>query len=554
MIAAWRLARRTAGWLKPHWRLFSALLLVVVAQALMSGIAEPLITQTMIDSLGSQDTSAFLWLAGFAIVIATFTRLASLAGDIGGQTLNNKLWHGFALKSTRAFYRTPHRDVAKEQDGYHVSRLYDEPKRLTTVVDLSLDAVVASVTCLGALMVCLWFSWKVMLVLSVIVPSLLYLAERFGGQIRDVTTEGHESEARLRASFGRAVSSHRNVQIFELRPPVLGRLQEMLNKHLDIVLTTTRISSRYQTASGVLLAYAEVAVLIGVGIQVLYGQLSIGGLFGFTQAYWRVVQGARSLAVLVPKIAELSAIAERFEDLVKEQPDTTNLTVDGALALKAVQFSHNDRSLLRKIDISIDQGDRVLITGANGTGKSTLLHLMLGMLEPQDGVAETPKIKDVSAMLLPFAFVPGNLGDQLDLDKRSPDAVAQIKQLAQKLGIDNRWQEDPANFSEGEKKKAQVLMTLSKDADFYVFDEPLANIDSDTKSLVLDTILSLGQDKAIIVVLHGDHGLYEHFDRELQLRDGTVFELQQGLLGQELLETEPVNEDLQHDSLPAFAV
>ena len=135
-------------------------------------------------------------------------------------------------------------------------------------------------------------------------------------------------------------------------------------------------------------------------------------------------------------------------------------------------------------------------------------------------------------MLLPFAFVPGNLGDQLDIDQRSAVAVDKIENLADKLGIGNRWDEDPANFSEGEKKKAQVLMTLSKDADFYVFDEPLANIDPTTKDMVLDTILSLGEDKAIIVILHGDHGLYEHFDRQLQLRDGTVFELQQGLFGQ----------------------
>ncbi len=529
MSSVWRLLGRCFVWLRPHWKLFGALLLVVTLQALMSGVAEPLITQNMIDSLSQRDVTTFLWLAGFAIAIATATRLTSLVGDIGNQKLNNKLWSSFTLEATKAFYNKPHRDIAKQEKGYHVSRLYDEPKRLTTVVDLALDGVVAAVTCIGALAVCLWLSWKVMLVLSIIVPTLLFLAERFGNQIRDVTSRGHESEAQLRATFGRAVDSHRNVQLYGLRHRVMNRLRDMLGKHLEIVLSTTRVSSRYQTTSGVMLAYAEVAVLIGVGVQVLYGQLSIGGMFGFTQAYWRVVQGVRSLAILVPQLASLSAVADRFEDLVKDQPSGANYSPDGNVALRSVEFSHNDRPLLRRIDVSVDKGERVLITGANGTGKSTLLHLMVGLLEPRQGTAETPRVENVSAMLLPFAFIPGDLSDQLAIDERAPGVVSKIEALAKKLGMEDRWQEDPANFSEGEKKKAQVLMTLSKEADFYVFDEPLANIDPETKDSILETILSLDSDKAVIVILHGDHSLYEHFDRQLQLRDGAIFELQHAL-------------------------
>jgi ATP-binding cassette subfamily B protein len=505
--------------LRPHRRLFALLLLVTGVEAFLGGVADPLATKLLIDSLGRGDVRFFLGLAVLLMVLYTLLRLLNLGTTLMTQRLKNQISRDSSLAMFDTFYTIPYAEVARREKGYFISRIYDEPAQSADVVGVSTRAFSAAAMFTGALLVCLWLSWQVALILSGLVPILLYLSERYGARIRTTAVQEKEDEAKLRETLGRAVESYRNVHLFGLHRAVRHTVGLQLGRYLAQLYTRIRYVSVFQAISGSFLSYAELAVLIAVGYQVLQGHLSIGGLFGFVAAYWRVVNSVRTLSSLVPAAARLGgqlARLQEFQALGRSShgaagQDGSSIEVHGAW------LDMGARTVLKDLSLSIRKGDRVLIRGPNGSGKSTLLHLLCGFLEPGKGAVRRPTIDRVSALLLPPGFIPGDLRENAGYANLSPSRRGLFDRLLREFGLEGRDHQDPASLSEGERKKFQTLLALLKDADFYLLDEPLANVDSASKEGIMRAILEATRGRALVVVMHGEESYDRRFTRVIAL-------------------------------------
>jgi ABC-type multidrug transport system ATPase subunit len=123
----------------------------------------------------------------------------------------------------------------------------------------------------------------------------------------------------------------------------------------------------------------------------------------------------------------------------------------------------------------------------------------------------------VSALLLPFGFIPGNVRENVALDSLPEAGRERFHALARLLNLHERLDQDPATLSQGEQRKLQVAMTLLKDADFYVFDEPLSNVDAGSKRAIMEAIFTRTRGCGLVVIMHGDDEFRPLFDRELDV-------------------------------------
>jgi ABC-type multidrug transport system fused ATPase/permease subunit len=503
--------------LKPHLPGLSAVVLLSLVAGLLGGAGDPFFLKMLIDTLGSGDTRRFLLLAGGLLVLYTVMRLLNHFATILTVRIKNRICERKSLEQFGRFYRIPFPLVRDREDGYHVSRIYDEPAQVTGVVDIATKTVAGGATLLGALAICLWLSWEITLVLSAVVPILLYLARRFGKKIRKTTEEEVENEARLREGLGRAVRSYRTVRLFDLEDTVQRRTHGLLGDYLGALYERSRLSSLFQTLSSISLSYAEMAVLLGCGFQVLQGNLTIGGLFAFTSAFWRVVNTYRGLLALIPAYAKIQAQMDRiraFEDMGEEE---TSTVASSTVALNGISLGFAETPVLKDFDLSLQKGERLLLVGANGTGKSTLAHLLSGFLKPSFGEARLPGRDRVSAFLLPCCFAPGSVRDNVQFDRLTEAQQRSFQHMMEVFRLDAKLDEDPEQFSEGEKRKLQLAMTLLKDADYYILDEPFANLDVESVDMVMETILEATEGRGLMVIMHGFEHLADRFDRTLRL-------------------------------------
>jgi ABC-type multidrug transport system fused ATPase/permease subunit len=275
--------------------------------------------------------------------------------------------------------------------------------------------------------------------------------------------------------------------------------------------------------SNVSLSLAEAVVLLAAGFEVVQGHLTIGGLFAFMSAFWKLIGAANGVISQLPEISKLTANIQRlteFAEGASQEASRDGLTRVSCHSIEAdgVTVSYGDSTALKRIDLQIGQTEKVVIVGPNGSGKSTLAYVLTQLLRPTTGVVQAPSLERISALLTPFNFIPGSLRDNVGYYKLSEEKREQFWTLVEDLGLLDKVDQDPRlEFSEGEKKKAQIVMTLLKDADLYIFDEPLANLDSESKAIVLRRQLALADGKALISIMHGDEEYHSLFNRVIRL-------------------------------------
>ena len=514
--------KRFAYVLSSHTLRFAKVLVLGLMLNATFAFVEPLIMKLLIDEgLVKRNFRFFAVFAALVVVFGAATRVASLAYDLLSERLRNIVTQSLTLRMLRAYYATPYAQITRFDTGYFVSRVYDEPAKVSQgVVTAPIGVAVSAVTLVMGFAISLFLAWKITLALSVLVPALYYVANRFSPRIKAASERENEEEARLRELLGRSVDGYKTVRLFALDQAVYGRVTERLRVYLAVFYGRAKTSGTYQTLSRICLSCAEALVLMAAGYEVVTGSLTIGGLFAFMNAFWKVIHAATGIISQVPELSRLNGSIDRLAEFESAAPAAPRIVAPD-VQLESVDFRYDgNRTILGGLSLRITGGERVLIAGPNGSGKTTLAHVIAGFLEPSAGVIRTPTLERMSAMLAPFHFAPGSLRDNVGYEGLSREQADVFDRLVRSLGLESRVDADAlSELSEGEKKKCQVVMTLLKDADIYLVDEPLANIDVDSRDAVMHALLTHTRGKMLIAIMHGDEKYHPLFDRVIALKD-----------------------------------
>jgi ABC-type multidrug transport system ATPase subunit len=230
-----------------------------------------------------------------------------------------------------------------------------------------------------------------------------------------------------------------------------------------------------------------------------------------------VLSAVNTLVATVPSIGKLRGAVARLHEFGRMEAAAAPLPAHERVELAQLDIDFGAKPILRGVDLRLERGERVLMTGPNGSGKSTLTHVVAGFLDGSVGEQRRPDRARVSALLLPFGFIPGTVRDNVDFAGLSESKQREFVALAREFGLGSRLDQDPATLSQGEQRKLQVAMTLLKDADFYLFDEPLSNVDAGSKDRVMDAILARTTGCGLLVIMHGDERFRVRFDREVDV-------------------------------------
>ncbi|WP_299828383.1 ABC transporter ATP-binding protein [uncultured Roseobacter sp.] len=173
------------------------------------------------------------------------------------------------------------------------------------------------------------------------------------------------------------------------------------------------------------------------------------------------------------------------------------------LRLRGVGHSYGARAVLRGIDLDIPAGQIVCIVGPSGCGKSTLLRMMGGLEEPDEGevlqVGEAPKqclnpltyiFQDFA--LLPWRTVAGNVSLVLeDHGISRADARERIENVLERTRLTEFAGALPRQLSGGMKQRVAIARALVVNPAVMLMDEPLSALDSQTRELLMDDLISL---------------------------------------------------------------
>jgi putative ABC transport system ATP-binding protein len=209
---------------------------------------------------------------------------------------------------------------------------------------------------------------------------------------------------------------------------------------------------------------------------------------------------------------------------------------------KTVPSGGGSLTILHPLDLTIDAGRVVAITGPSGSGKSTLLGLLAGLDAPSsgsvilDGIDITALDEDSLARLrgtrIGFVFQFFHLLPSLTALENVlvpmeiagvPQAAARAKSLLDEVGLQDRAHHYPSQLSGGEQQRVAIARALANNPPILLADEPTGNLDSATGHSVIELLLAVNRTrKTTLVLVTHDPELAAVADLAIALRDGRV--------------------------------
>ena len=167
-------------------------------------------------------------------------------------------------------------------------------------------------------------------------------------------------------------------------------------------------------------------------------------------------------------------------------------------ALDDVEIRYGERTVCEHISFCVEQGDRIVLQGKNGCGKSSLLKLLLGELKPASGRVTVGSGAVISYVPQDTSFLKGNLKDYA---RECGIEESLFKALLRKLDFTRtQFEKNMESFSEGQKKKVLIARSLCEKAHLYIWDEPLNFIDIYSRMQIEELIL--GTEFTLLFVEH----------------------------------------------------
>lgn len=203
--------------------------------------------------------------------------------------------------------------------------------------------------------------------------------------------------------------------------------------------------------------------------------------------------------------------------------------------------------VLRKIDLLVEKGDFVAVTGPSGSGKSTLLHIMGCLCLPTAGVyrldgtdvsaASDRQLSRFRARHIGFVFQTFNLIPELNVSENAAipflyadtdrkKARTRVRQAVEQVGLSHRINHRPSELSGGEMQRVAIARALVMKPKLILADEPTGNLDSETGRDILELFVNLRAGGATIVMITHDREVASRARRIVSLRDGQIIHTQ----------------------------
>ena len=383
-------------------------------------------------------------------------------------------------------------------------------------------------------------------VLAVIVigifPMFLAVSKIYVGQMRHLTRQVRDSDSKVQSVLQETIQHRMLIKTLESDSAMVERLGNTQSELRHRVVRRTKFSVFSNMVVNFGFAFGYLVAFLWAAIRMSAHTLSFGGMTAFLQLVNRIQGPARNLTKLVPAFVSVFTAAERLmeleEDPLEEQGTPIYIKAPCGILLQNVGYAYEDGGGDKVIDgLSFDfkPGSCTAILGETGAGKTTLVRMILALVQPQDGKIEIYHGSTHQALSplhrCNFVYVPqgntlmsGTIRENLRLGKLDATDEEMLHALHVSCadfvndlpdGLNTLCSEQGGGLSEGQAQRIAIARSLLRDRSVMLFDEATSALDPDTERQLLNNILS-AHDKTIIFITHRP-AVIDYCDQTLKL-------------------------------------
>lgn len=390
------------------------------------------------------------------------------------------------------------------------------------------------------------FSMDALLAVIIIamLPLFLLVSRVYVGRMRSLTRLVRESDSRVQSVLQETVQNRMLIKTLEKDAAMIGKLENTQSELRRNVVKRTAFSVFSNLVLNFGFALGYLIAFLWSAVRMYNHTLSFGGMTAFLQLVARIQTPARNLTKLVPAFVQVLTAAERLMELeenpLEPQGDPVYISAENGAGVRldgvSYAYDESEGDVLSGFSYDFTPGSCTAILGETGTGKTTLVRMILALVHPQKGRAVVYNDRgdehELSALTrCNFVYVPqgntllsGTIRDNLRLGRLSATDDDMRDALGRACadfvfslpdGLDTVCAEDGGGLSEGQAQRIAIARALLRDGSIMLFDEATSSLDPDTEQRLLRNLLE-SNGRTIIFVTHR-MAVVDYCDRVLRM-------------------------------------
>ncbi|MBQ3640039.1 MAG: ABC transporter ATP-binding protein [Clostridia bacterium] len=536
-----RLFRKLVSYLKPEAVVLVVSVIISVVTTSFA-LVPPLLTRTLVDDILPNQLRQMLLYVSIALVTVNIVRFG--LGGIRGYLLRvsgDKIVARIRCEVYEKAQRLPMRFYDKTSTGSVINRVSGDTATLQAfMLRITQEVVVQFFKMVGIIVVMLVINWKLTIFSLVPVPIIVIGSRIFRKKIAPFYRRIWRRSSAVTSMLTDTIPGVRVIKSYANEKNAVAKFEGCVDDWRVTDSKAGKILNAYPAIVNALIACGSVVIwslggnlvidAIQSGSANLPGTITVGILVSFISYATMFYEPVNFFANLSDSTQSALASAERIMDILDAEPEhdfgkgNTNADMGGRIEFRHVNFSFDrTKKVLKDINLAIEPGDIVGIVGTTGSGKSTLINLLLRYYDHYEGEIT---VGGVDIRKIDMEYYRSHIGyvQQEPMmfhdtiynniayggEHYSVDEVINAADIAnahefivrQPDGYDSVVGERGVGLSGGERQRISIARAMLRNPKMLVFDEATASVDSETEHLIQEAIENLISGRTTIMIAH----------------------------------------------------
>lgn len=511
-------------------RKLSFFLFLTIVGSLVLAILPPLVLEKIINALTAQAEISFGIVLLYFLSIA-LSGLFNTAKESMITIFGQKVTHQLRSKMSQKMNRLPASYFVQKEPGTVVSLFVND---VNTVEQLFSSGIVSigvdSCKLISILCIVYVKNLGVGLLLTLVTPLLFWITRHFQKQMRQAQLINRTAIGKTNQQIIDTTENIRSIRMLQQE----DFMEKRYGNTIDQSFKAQERSNFYDAVYSPILVSVN-ACLVGLMMVSAVMEGNVPSFFGMTAGTAAAIisyigtffDPLENIGLEIQNIQSTAASLERIRDFLAEEEISvchkTEKKETPALQLSKVFFRYHsdDPLILENFNLTVREGETILLAGRTGAGKSTIIKLMAGLYSPEKGsvtlfgadpatIPETEKRRWFGYVEQQFCPVPGTIAQQISLG----DPVITREQIIHVLKEVGLWSyvaklplgmDTPCTeklFSQGQFQLLSIARAMVENPKILLLDEITANLDAETEKQILSTLKNLSKQQTIVSVFH----------------------------------------------------
>ena len=510
-------------------------IVISVCGAILLSLVPPMILARIIDGLTTQKMAGFGWILAYFGMLA-LTGLMESAREGLLIVFGQKMTHALRSSLMEKLVHLKADDLNKQEPGAVVSRFVGDVDTVENLFTSGIVSMFADACKIISILVVIWFQNRGLSIILLILLPFLFVFTRYVQKNMLVSQlQNRKAVSRASGHVPETLHNIRTIHCLSKESYMERKYDEYIGDSYRAMEKTNFYDAVYSPVILILnaIVVASVMLLSASGsprVLTLFGMSAgtavavmnyISQIFTPVESLGMEIQTIQSAVAGIRRINEFFSMEELPEQKVVSKEEAKEKEAGAFVEFRNVTFGYDERKILKQLSFQVKQGEQVTLMGRTGAGKSTILKLLLGLYEPQEGEVRiqginAADIRDEEKRRLfgyveqSFHMVPGTVKDQITLfDSFITDQ--EVKEVASLTGLHETIEAlpdgydticNPELFSQGQWQLLSIARAAAAGPQLLLLDEITANLDAETEKEVLQALKRVSRERTVISISH----------------------------------------------------